>query len=315
MSGIARAILVFLSVFTAAAAATLWVIDFGVESSSFVGLVGRLRWWPLPILFACLAGHIALASWCWILIERSMGGENQDFGRAWTFGALGVALGTFLPPPLMAVTMRGLSNRLSGTSTVRGAVSGTLDQFADIAMIALLTLPSIVGIVTCDWRIFAGAALIAIGIGYAGLGMLRWLALRLASLKGRVQGNVADLSLLRKVFVISLIRVINLTVLTLLILLAIGIGDAEAIVVGVPVISFAISLAMLPGALGVSEWSFSVVFARFGVPREEIVLFVLANRLLLTSVSLVLGLIAVGLALAAARRAKVARRAAAKDMA
>jgi hypothetical protein len=58
-------------------------------------------------------------------------------------------------------------------------------------------------------------------------------------------------------------------------------------------ITIAISAAMLPGSFGISEWSFSAVFAGFDVPRADTVQFVLANRLLLSSVSIALALIAI----------------------
>ena len=281
--------LVVLSAAVALLALGLWLHIFGVSGQVFADLFGRLKWWPVPPLLALLCGHVALSSWRWSLIEQGLGGSRPKFEIAFVVGAVALGLGTFLPPPLTNVACRSFSNRFSGTSGLRGALSGGIDQLSDLGVIILLSIPAAVGLIYRNVDLyFAGVGLTII----LGLGVLSALSafVRSGALPFRVPlidrfAPLADRKLALRLYAISLGRVANLTLMTLLVQAAVGVGDPRAIIVGVPVITLAVSVAMLPGAFGVSEWSFSAVLSDFGASGHEIVLFVLANRILLTSLS------------------------------
>ena len=291
MTGRLRLLLVVVSVLLAALAVGLWLHAFDVTSTEVVTLLARLRWWVLVPLFACLAAHVALASWRWALLDEALGGSPVPFRQAFAFGTLGVALGTFLPPPLMNVASRSLSNRISGGSPMRGALSGSLDQGADFAVVILMAVPSTIALTSGDLAVFSVLALAASLVGLGVVLLLPHPVRVIPFVRNRLDGRLADRSLLLRLYGISLLRLVNLTVITLLVFVASCAGDVAAIVIGVPMITLAISLVMLPGALGVSEWSFSVVFERFDVAQQDIVLFVLANRLILTGLSLALAMV------------------------
>lgn len=291
MTGKWRWILVVASMVVSALAVGIWVDSFDVTGSAVAGLLSRLEWWILAPLFALLAGHVALASWRWLIIESALGGEGGEYFQAFGFGGIAMALGTFLPPPLIYVSCRSLANKVSGASPVRGAVSGGIDQAADFAVVLMLSVPAAIAIIDRDMNIFI---LGAIGMVLAGLVSLligARSALVLAALERFCLGGLRDRGVLLRIYGLSLLRLANLTAITLLVAAACGEGDVQAIIIGVPLVTLAISLAMLPGALGVSEWSFSAVFGAFGSTQKEIVIFVLANRLLLTGLALLLGLL------------------------
>jgi hypothetical protein len=287
-----RLFLVVLSVAVAALAMWLWLENFHVTMADFRLLYERLHWWPLPFLFVLLAGHVALASWRWSIIEQGLGGQKPGFAHAFAAGSLALGLGTLLPGPVVNIACRSLANRVNGMSSLRGALSGTVDQLTDLAVIALLAVPAAVALKYRDLGFFLGGALTASLLGLAIVILLpklvhaQYFPIRLQKV-----ASLFERSLLFKIYCISLLRAANLIVMTLAIYAAIGTASISAIVIGVPLIALAISVAMLPGAIGVSEWSFSAVFSAFGIPKADIVIFVLANRVVLTGLSLLLMLI------------------------
>lgn len=272
-----------------------WVRSFDVSGAAVNAVFRHLSWWPVLPLFALVAGHVALSSWRWSLIEAALAGTRPRFGPAFATGAFAQGLGTFLPSPLVHVACRGLANRMNGASGMRGAVSGGIDQIADFAIILLMAVPAAFAFARRDAEsYYLGAALmLPVGLFFT---LFLPLIVRSIWLPGflRRKGEALlrlDRPILLKIYGISLIRLFSLTLMNILIHAAIGVGTISAIVVSVPLVALTTSVAMLPGAIGVSEWSFSAVFAGFSIAPSAIVLFVLANRILLTGVSLAIALI------------------------
>lgn len=285
-----RTAFISLSLIVAALAMWLWLRNFDVSTAEMAVLIDNLNWWSIAPLFALVAGHVALSSWRWSIIEGVLAGERPPFGPAYTTGALAQALGTFLPSPLVHAACRGMANRMNGENGLRGAFSGGLDQLADFAVVLLMAVPAAFALAYRDIDIYLlGAALIAlIGLGLTILLPALCRSFRRFSI---CRGKAAillrfDHPILLKLYGISLLRLANLTGMNLVVHAAIGTATIDAILVGVPLVALATSVAMLPGAFGVSEWSFSAIFDGFGVDPVGIVLFVLANRILFTGVSL-----------------------------
>lgn len=296
MTTIARVLLGIVSTAVAIVALVLWLSAFHVTGSDVQSLLARLNWWTVPVIFALLMGHIALSALRWIRIENALGGSRQPFSRAFLSGAWALGLGTFLPGPLANVVCRGVSNRFSGSSAVRGAVSGGLDQFADIATIALFAVPAAIGFVAHSPAAYMVGAVLAALVGWKISGAVSsekpsGLTRALSNKFPRVAPLFTP-GLLRRIYALSLLRMLNLTAITLLIHFASDAATFGATLVSVPLVTLAISAAMLPGSFGIAEWSFTGVFAGFAIPDNEITAFVLANRLILTSLGLMIGLLA-----------------------
>lgn len=290
-----RSALLLLSIVVAALAIWLWLRNFDISVDAFSQLFARLRWWPVLLLFCLLTEHVALSSWRWSIIEVRLGGERPRFSHAFAAGAFSLGLGTFLPSPLVNVACRSLANRISGTSGLRGVISGGIDQLADLAVVVLVAIPAVIALLRhdLDFYIVGAPAMALLGLGLiAILPAIVQAIFPLFLIPGLDRiAPLVDRSLLLKLYGISMLRVVNLTLMTLAIHAATGTATVAAVVVGVPLVTLAISAAMLPGALGVSEWSFAAVFSSFGVARSDIVLFVLANRIVLTALSLALALL------------------------
>ena len=296
MSTTVRVLFALLSTVIAAVALALWLKAFHVTGSDVELLLARLKWWTVPVIFALLAGHIALSALRWRRIETALGGTPQPFGRAFLSGAWALGLGTFLPGPLANVVCRGVSNRFSGSSGLRGAVSGGLDQIADVSIVALFAIPAAIAFIAHSPGTYVAGAILAALVGWkisAALSADK--PLRLTRYLTRKVPGIEPMftpGLLRRIYALSLMRLLNLTAITLMIHVASAAASFGATLVSVPLVTLAISAAMLPGSFGVAEWSFTGVFARFGVPNYEIASFVLANRLILTTLGIAIGLLA-----------------------
>lgn len=306
-----RLALATVSVVIALVALGLWIWNFDVSAGEVGDLFRRLRWWAVLPLAALLAGHVALSSRRWQLIEEGLGGERPRFGPAYATGAFALGLGTFLPAPVVNILCRSLANRYAGASGLRGALSGSLDQVADFAVVLLFAIPAAAALHRHDLGLYFWGAGVAALFGLAVLasiaaatkrGMLRFRWNWWARVK-----PLFDRGFLVRLYGLSILRLVNLTLMTLLIQAATGAASAPAVIVGVPIVTVAISLAMLPGAIGVSEWSFSGVFSAFAIPKSDIVIFVLANRILLTGLSLVLAGGMLVVTVLALRRGRAAR--------
>lgn len=260
-------------------------------------MLARLSWVWVPFILILLAVHVALAAWRWSVIETCLGGHKPEFRLAFGSGAIATGLGTFLPAPLMNVACRSLANKFSGASAGRGALSGTIDQGSDFAVSLWLAIPAGLAMLQGDVHIyFWGAPLMAL-VGFAGLLTLKrawalWQSFRPVKNAAKLGGLLSTKSLLR-IYLLSIIRLLNLTVITIAVGLTSGAASASTLAVAVPLVSIATAVAMLPGSIGVSEWSFSAVLQQLHVEPHTIVVFVLANRLLLTMLPIILGLLTV----------------------
>jgi hypothetical protein len=279
-----------LSMVVAIAAFVLWARTFQVSAGDFAALLGRLHWWPIPLIAVLLAAHVGLAAWRWSLIELGMGGERPPFLQAFIVGAAAMGLGSLLPPPLVYVAARGLANRVNRQSGARGLLSGSLDQLSDLFAVGLFAAPAAVALLYRSLPIYLIGAAIALTAG--ALSMSHLSKIRVSpKLAGRLPKFLQvslpqDLHTLRTIYLISVLRAINLTLISLAVAATCDAGSVEAIMIAVPLATLAISAAMLPGGIGVTEWSFSSVFYAFAMPPDAVVSFLLANRALLTALSL-----------------------------
>ena len=261
--------------------------------------VGNLAWWTLPILLALLAVHVGAAALRWSRIEQALGAERPRFQRAFTSGAIALGLGTFLPSFLTNIAARAISNRLRGDNAVRGAVSGTLDQLTDLAVVVLFVPAAILGVFWHSLPLYLAGVVVTGGLGFLWLRVAPPIARAFARIGvarhlGDASQRLARRDVLLPIYALSLLRFFCLTAITLLVHFATGAATVSATVIAIPLVTLAISLAMLPGGLGVSEWSFSAVFAAMGIAHGAVVLFVLGNRILLSVMALFLMALTLG---------------------
>lgn len=294
MSRLVRPLAIVLTAAVAAAVMLLWVRSYSVSGRDLEIMAASIRWWTLPLLLLLLAAHVSLASYRWSRIEAALGAEFPRFRTAFAAGAIALGLGTLLPGLLTNVAARSLSNRVGGTGAVRGALSGAIDQLSDLAIVILFLPAGLAGLAFQSLTLYLATVAMSTVLGFAGLSIAPKMIGTLGRFSPLRTLGKAQLrpDILRPIYWLSVLRFACLTGLTLLIHFATGAATVSATIIAIPLVTLAISLAMLPGGLGVSEWSFSAVFAAMNVRQEQIVLFVLGNRILLSAAALLLMVLA-----------------------
>jgi uncharacterized membrane protein YbhN (UPF0104 family) len=276
------------------AAATWWQV-FGVTFGKVVLALNGFKGRWLALVFLALMVQIALSAIRWATIEAAIGGHRPSFQLGFVSGAIAIALGTVMPAPMMSVLCRSVATRITGNGARRGAISGLLDQGCDLAICVWFAIPALVVILTGDlprFPMFALASglvgwLLALGTGWAvprlvSAHLIRrydWL-MRLATPRA-----------VSVLYLTSVMRAGNLLVMALLISLTSAAIDPLALAIAVPIVAVANALAMLPGAIGVSEWGYSSILAEIGVAEGAIITFLLSNRAILTGLPVLLGLV------------------------
>lgn len=288
-------LVIFASIAIACLFVVVWLDKFQVTARDLELLLKVFDWtYLVPIAFL-LAGHVALSSWRWTLIELGLSGQKPVFRGAMITGLFALGFGMFLPSPIVNVICRSLSNRVAGASAIRGAVSGGIDQLSDFFTVALVAVPAVAALLVGLPKIYFIGAPLALLAGFVLVFFAPTWLVWAGSTFGQPQLRQLpqlERGLLFQIYAISILRVINLNLITLAIYAATGAATISAVLVSVPLVTLAIAAAMLPGGLGVTEWSFSAVFSTFGVPASEIVIFVLANRIVLSAISLALLILA-----------------------
>lgn len=278
-------------------AAYAWLQAFSVSPAVFTAVFSAFDGTWLSLIFLFLVAHVALSALRWATIEGALQGPRHRFELGFASGAIAMALGTVLPAPLMSVLCRSLATKIAGAGGRRGALSGLLDQLCDLAICLWFAIPAVIAIIVEDVPGFPLFALIAAVLGLAFVLLLSWLASSLTRHRfPALYEWLASLCRPRNMVVIyltSVMRAGNLVVLALLISLTSEPIDLVALAVAVPIVAVTNALAMFPGAFGVSEWGFSLVLAHVGVAQNAIISFLLANRVILTGLPMLLGLIVV----------------------
>lgn len=276
------------------AIAWLWWQSFDVAFQNVEDTLGAIRWEGMLAIGLLLVLHVGLSALRWSVIEQCLGGPRPSLRLGFLSGAVALGLGVFLPAPVMNVACRAVANKLAGTSGGRGAVSGSIDQLSDFAMFVWMAMPAALAIFMQAPEVYVWLALMMgillspliwlFSLVHSRLVNLVWFAervwlLRLLSRKALLQ-----------IYLLSALRFFNITLITLIVGNTIGFADDVALGIAVPLVSVANALVMLPGAIGVAEWSFSAVLGQLGIAQVEIVRFVIANRLILTAVPIVVAI-------------------------
>lgn len=307
MSPTLRKLLIAGSIILAGSAFWLWLQEFSVTETSVRELLGQLNWWTVPVIFFLLCTHVSCSAKRWARLETALGGQAPDQKRALITSGLALGLGTVLPGPVASIACRSASNRIMGGNAIRGAVGGGLDQFADFAMVCFFVPAALVAIYWNSLAVYGFSCCVLAVIGWLLITRRRpghpgvfanWLVHKWPRSEALFTPGLAS-----AMYRYSLVRFVCLSLITLMVHYASGAASATGALVAVPLVTVAISIAMLPGAFGVSEWSFSGVLALLATPQGEIAVFVLANRLILTGLALVIAGLAIGWALVLSRAA------------
>lgn len=281
-----------------------WLLlrNSGLSAAELMQLAVSLRPAPVLLIIVATVAHVALAGEKWRLVEARFAGVAPERRDAVLYSAIGTALGQFLPPPLANAAIRGAGNRFArGGGARRGALTSVWEQLFDLGVCAVMCAPAALGLVLLSPRMFLVSAAVAAVAADVLVGpVVAW-----GAKVARLPTQLHDRRLAQQLYRLSLARFAILVLITLSVVWAIG-SSIEPLQLASIIAPVAVGsmVSCLPAGLGVNEWSFVALLAYGGVPFAVAALFAIANRLLVGSAALLVGL---GAALAfGARRARPA---------
>lgn len=256
---------------------------------------------PFIGLALLMAFNIFLSAQKWQLMDAVIRRESDaGLSRSAYFAvsSFGVALGQLLPTQVSMLIARVLGTQFHGRGFTRGAVSTFFDQGTDFLVVCFLVPASLIT------RVFIRNPLVwlAVSLSMAALAMItvsgtvnlmkRW-ATRFAfqgkntAIRWRLgclelaQSGLLQASLFRKLLAISLLRFAVLVLMAGETSLAIGSSiPLWHLGASMPFVVLSNALAITPGGIGLSEFTYTTALNMFGTPLTVAAEWSLANRAL-----------------------------------
>jgi len=276
------------------------------------------------VLASTLQMLVGAAKWR-MVSEKMLPRSSSQAGAGFFFfySSVGAVLSQVLPAHLSSAAARGAAVKLHyGDSGLKGAISSVYEQGFDLVVPALLVPASVCCLVNDAglhaWLATALAVVVltALTLGIAGsrlVGLIqRWLDILGADILflrpvGRLLASGRKLNLfenrfLLKIFVLAVARYTAHVARAVLVSCAVGLDIAPSdIVMIVPLVQLALIVALTPGSLGISEWSWVGLLVLTGTSLESAGLFAVTHRILMFASLLVTFLLS-ALAYAAERQ-------------
>ena len=268
----------------------------------------------LCVLMAGTFGHMLFGALKWRLVMKKTGTPSlasERFGFFFFYTCLGSALSQFLTVYLSVATIRGLAvRRHHEASFVSGAASSGFEQMMDAYVLVFMVPPAIAAVFLGGGLVQLAAlftsallsgALLVWFIPYSGLtrtipdalARRRWRPIQKlgAALQHAERADLFDGQLLHRLLLFSVLRYVSIFARTAALAFAVlpDLSFRQAATAFALVQSSQL-LALTPGNLGITEWSWAGVLVALGARFDESVQFAIALRVLV-SVSVLLMLV------------------------
>ncbi len=275
----------------------------GISAGEIVGSLRRVSAVALIGIILSTGVFLALSTMKWKMVMARLRPEDEHH-RGWSYGfyytALGAVLSLVVLPQAAMVVARGYGDKFKLGKSPASTTAATLyEQLFDVVPIIAIAGTAVVANLL-NWS--PGQWLIAIVAAVAASGVLVALVLRTpfwsfgrylpSPLRDRIGTRlewfasptaqaVLEPCFVLQVYAISVLRYLVLMARSYLIFEAMRLslgsyGFAKAY----SVVSVSRLLFITPGGLGIAEWSWTGVLSWLGMPLQESVRFVLANRVL-----------------------------------
>jgi hypothetical protein len=273
----------------------------GADSRHWLDLARKADLGLTAVALAGMAVNVLLAAQKWCRVEACLAGTPPPYAHAVAMTAIGGGVGQFLPTPVANVIVRGVGNRAFQRSGRHGALASAWEQLFDLAAAALLTGPAIVALARGRVSDFVIGCALAMIVGEVGAIVVPKCLVSLT----RVDKSLANVSLCRLLWRLSLLRTVILISVTVVLGLAVHSGISSwLIAAAVPPVIIAAVLSFLPAGIGVNEFSFAGLLGLTGVTLPVSTAFALANRVLQVLIALILAGAGVAIVVLRARNAR-----------
>jgi len=256
--------------------------------------------------------HMGLSAYKWSLVTRRVSaGAAARAGPLFFmfYTCLGAVTAQVLPVHISMTAVRSIGLRFhQKVPVVRGAATSIYEQAFDLLVPALLLGPSLLvlfgGIGLAAWWSISLAGLAALGVGGAVWGsraidaLSRGIARRRPggapfetlrkALRDAAELEVFEGGLIATIFALSVLRYANLVLRAYLVVMATGlaIGLSDVLYV-MPPVQLSSLITITPGALGVTEWTWSSLLALQGTSLALAGQFALLYRLVALAAELI----------------------------
>ncbi|MBX3180213.1 MAG: flippase-like domain-containing protein [Candidatus Hydrogenedentes bacterium] len=278
-----------------------------VPWSEMLETLRPLKPWGLVLVFATTALHCLLTAWKWRFVTR-LTAVGADLGLGYYhYTALIALFAQVLPVQIAVMAGRSIALRIHHRVPVRRAAAGALhDQAFDI-LVPLVVLPPALlyflgKIGGAGAALTSLALLIAGGIAFAALGgaMLPRAARALSVLArllppaGGGGGSFARLyepRALAAIYALSAARFLNLVLRAWLVAWSVGLDiGLDVMLYCYALVTCALVLGFVPGALGVIEWGWVATLSAFGADAPAAFQYAIASRLIVVAALVALNL-------------------------
>lgn len=264
--------------------------------------------WGLVLVFATTALHCMLTAWKWRFVTR-LTATGADLGAGYyLYTALIALFSQMLPVQIAVMAGRSLALRAHHRVPVRRGAAGAIhDQVFDI-LVPLVVLPPALlyflgKIGSAGAALSSLALLIAGGIAFAVLGgaffsrAARVLPIlsRPAPPPGAGGGSFVRLyegRALAALYALSAVRFLNLVLRAWLVARSVGLDvGLDLMLYCNALVTCALLLGFVPGALGVVEWGWVATLSAFGVDGPAAFQYAIASRIVIVATLVALNLV------------------------
>lgn len=308
----------------AAALVGLLFATLDVPVSAIADALSRFDGFTLLAVTGCTAAFVSLSALKWLLVHNTAQGSDRHGRLNWRSAmyltSMGAALSIVAIPQVAVLATRSVGSKYGLGNSVSGAAAATAyEQLFDLVPLGVMAGTTLVAL-ALGWGsdTWLTAALGALGLAAAALiasggSLSRALSALAKTLPKRLGRHLARLStpeaaklfqpvFTAKILTISYVRFGFVFLRAFLIVRVIGLGiDTAEFAQGFSLVRAVGLIALTPGSLGFTEWSWMGVLAWFGLSAASAAAFAMTNRILNS-----LALVAVFLAALAGHKLRLA---------
>jgi uncharacterized membrane protein YbhN (UPF0104 family) len=256
------------------------------------------------VLLNCLLNLLSTEKWRSIddTLRRS---TDSAPSRTASFAltSAGVALGIFLPVQFAVATTRTLGTYVHGGALRRGTAGTLFEQSFDVATACLLAVASgLTWFYKGRGLMWTVSAVIMLCLALLGVGpsvrLIRWLAAKcligtetpqgrigtvLHNLSDFLHSELLNTNLVRRLLALSMVRFAVIVLMSVQTAKAIGVSiPIWSLAAAIPFVMLMSVVALTPGGLGMSEFTFASALSLFGIAFTVGASWTLTNRILVT---------------------------------
>lgn len=294
---------ILLPMAVAAALVGLLFATLDVPASAITDALSRFDTITLLAITGCTAAFVSLSALKWLLVHNTAQARATHDRLHWQSAiyltGMGAALSIFVIPQVAVLATRSVGSKYGLGKSASGAAAATAyEQLFDLVPLGVMAVTTLVAL-ALGWGsdTWLATTIVALGLAAAGLiisggSLTRLLSALTKALPDKLGQHLALLStpeaaklmqpgFIAKILAISYIRYGFVFLRAFIIVRAIGLGiDTATFAQSFSLVRAVGLVALTPGSLGITEWSWTGVLTWFGLSAVGAAAFALTSRIL-----------------------------------